>query len=353
VLGQAEIAPYLMRRGLLAAGTVVDGAVVVREVSSRNSNFAVAVDGGPSYLLKQGRSAAGAATIAREAAVFEELLERGEELRRFLPGVVGYDREAGVLALELLPGAEDLRSRQTRTEEFPAALAGQLGTALGTLHREMRGTYPPPTPTPGILSIHRPDTGVFRDSAAASLELIRIVQEDEGLGERLDELRDGWRVETLIHQDAKWENCLVAADGRLYLVDWEVAVGGDPHWDLGTALGQYLGAWLFSIPVTGEEPAERFPALARFPLERMKGALGELCDAYALAADERPSLAEEDLHRTVAYAGAHLLLAAYESSQFAPRLDGTAILHLQLGSNLTRRPADAAERLLGLAAAPA
>lgn len=352
MLGQEEVAPYLMRRGLLTPEAVVDGRIAVREVSSRNRNFAVTVEGETSYLLKQGRSAEGAATVAREAAVFGELSARGEELAHHLPAFVGYDADQAVLVLELLPEAEDLRVRQARTESFPAVLGEQLGSALGTLHREMRAPYPP-APTPWVLSIHRPDTSVFRDASAANLELIGLVQGDDGLGERLDELRDGWRVETLIHQDAKWDNCLVTADDRLYLVDWELAVAGDPHWDLATAIGQYLSAWLFSIPTMGAESVEGLPALARFPLGAMKEAMRALCEAQARAADGQPALGDEPLRRTVSYAGARLLQNAFEASQFDRRLDSTAILHLQLGSNLLRRPVVAAEQLLGLAAAPA
>lgn len=352
MLGQAEVAGYLLRRGMLAAEAVVGGGLVVREVSSRNCNFAVEVEEGPSYLLKQGRSVEGVATVAREAAVYEELIERGEELQAHLPGLVGYDHDEGVLALELLPEAEDLRSHQMRLEAFPATLGEQLGRALGTLHREMRETYPD-APTPWVLSIHRPDTNLFRDASAANLELIRIVQAAEGLDERLDELRRDWQVSTLIHQDAKWENCLVAADEKLYLVDWEVAVAGDPHWDLGTAVSQYLSSWLFSIPVIGDQPPERFPALARCPLDTMKAALRACCEGYARAADDQPLLAEEPLRRTVSYAGARLIQSAFEASQFAQRLDSAAILHLQLGANLLQRPDQAADQLLGLASAPA
>ncbi len=352
MLGQEEVAGYLLRRGLLTAEAVVGGEVVVREISSRNRNFAVEVDGGPSYLVKQGRSAEGAATVAREAAVLEELVTRGDELQIHLPGLVGYDPAEGLLVLELLREAEDLRTRQARLEAFPAALGEQLGSALGTLHREMREKYPE-APTPWVLSIHRPDSSVFRDASAANLELIAIVQNDEGLGEKLDELRHDWRVETLIHQDAKWENCLVTEDDRLYLIDWELAVAGDPHWDLGTALGQYLSAWLFSIPVVGGEPPERLPTLARSPLDAMKPALRTCCEAYARAADGRSVLGDEPLQRTVAYAGARLIQSAFEASQFDQRLNSAAILHLQLGSNLMRRPAAAAEQLLGLTAVPA
>ena len=352
MLEQAEAVDYLLRRGLLEPEAVVAGDLVVRDVSSRNRNFAVEAGEGNSYLLKQGRSVEGASTVAREAAVYERLVSEGEELGSCLPGFVGYDADAGVLVLELLHEAEDLRGHHLRLGEFPAAIGEALGTALGTLHRETRATYPEARP-PWVLSIHRPDTGVFRDVSAANLGLIKIVQNADGLGKRLDELRAGWRVEALIHQDVKWDNCLVTDDDRLRLIDWEIAVAGDPCWDLGSALSQYLTFWLFSIPVTGSEPPAQFPALARYPLDAMKSALRACCEGYAAAADSQEP-AEELLRRTVAYAGVRLIQNAFEASQFAQRLDSAAILHLQLGANLMQRPNDAAEQLLGLtAAAPA
>ncbi len=353
MLGQAEVTEYLLRRGLLTPEAVVTGGLVVREISSRNRNFAVETTDGPSYLLKQGRAAEGAATVAREAAVYEQLVTGSDELRAQLAGYVGYDPEEGVLVLELLRDAEDLRARHLRIEAFPAALGEALGAALGTVHREMRETYPEAA-LPWVLSIHRPDTSVFRDVSAANLELIKIVQNAEGVDERLDELRAGWQVETLIHQDVKWDNCLVTADDRLRLIDWEVAVAGDPYWDLGSALGHYLGFWLFSIPVTGSEPPARFPALARYPLDTMKDALRACCEGYAGASDGSRALADEPLRRTVAYAGARLIQSAFEASQFDQQLGSAAILHLQLGANLMQRPVEAAEQLLGLTAvAPA
>lgn len=353
MLKQAEVPGYLLRRGLLEPEAVVGGDLVVREVSSRNRNFAVEASDGPSYLLKQGRSAEGAATVAREAAVYEQLVSRGEELGSHLAGFLGYDGEEEVLVLELLREAEDLRARHQRLEACPPGLGEAVGAALGTLHREMRATYPPAR-APWVLSFHRPDTSVFRDVSAANLELIKIVQSDENLGGRLDELREDWRLETLIHQDVKWDNCMVTPEDRLYLIDWEVAVAGDPHWDLASALSQYLSFWLFSIPVTGSEPPARFPALAQYPLDAMKGALRACCEGYARAGEGTRALADESLHRTVAYLGARLIQSAFEASQFAQRLDSAAILHLQLGANLMERPGDGAEQLLGLTAgAPA
>jgi hypothetical protein len=338
---------------LLAPEAVVAGGLVVRDVSSRNRNFAVEVTDGPSYLLKQGRAAAGAATVEREAEVYEQLVARGAVLRGQLAGYIGYDAEEGVLILELLREAEDLRARHRRLEAFPAVLGRALGAALGTVHREMRETSREAS-LPWVLSIHRPDTGVFREASAANLELIKVVQGEEGIGERFDELRGGWRAETLIHKDVKWDNCLATAGDHLRLIDWEVAAAGDPYWDLGSALSQYLSFWLFSIPLTGGEPPARFPALARYPLDTMKDALRACCEGYAGTSGGSPALVGEPLRRTVAYAGSRLIQTAFEASQFEQRLSSAAVLHLQLGANLLQRPGDAAERLLELTvAAPA
>ncbi len=350
MLKQAEVAQYLLRRGLLTPEAVVGGDLLIRDISSRNRNFAVETTIGPSYLLKQGRAAKGALTVAREAGIYEQLVAKGGELRSRLAEYVGYDPDEGVLALELLRDAEDLRARHLRIEAFPAALGEALGAALGTVHREMRETNSEAA-LPWVLSMHRPDTGVFRDVSAANIELIKILQGAEGLAERLDQLRAGWRVETLIHQDVKWDNCLVADEDDLRLIDWEVAVAGDPYWDLGSALSQYIGFWLFSIPVTGSEPPARFPALARYPLDTMKDALRACCKGYAGACNGLPALVGEPLRRTVSYTGARLIQGAFEVSQFDQRLGSAAILHLQLGANLIERPDDAAAQLLGLAAA--
>jgi hypothetical protein len=69
VLDQSDVVRYLMDRSLLAPHAVVDGAVVVRDASSRNRIFIV--DGGDtsSFVLKQGTSPEGVAAVAHEAAV--------------------------------------------------------------------------------------------------------------------------------------------------------------------------------------------------------------------------------------------------------------------------------------------
>ena len=129
MLDQADVVGYLLERGWLAPAAIVDGGVAVRDASSRNRNFRVECGDGPGYLLKQGLGADGVLTVAREARVYEDLAVTAPGFAAHLPRYYGYDRDRGVLALELIANGEDLRACHARMGEFPAGLGGQLGRA--------------------------------------------------------------------------------------------------------------------------------------------------------------------------------------------------------------------------------
>ena len=293
VLDQSDVVRYLLDRGLLSPHTVVDGTVVVREASSRNCIFVVD-SGDTSFALKQGTSPEGVAAVAHEAAVYQLLRHRGDRVTNYLPAVSEYDAMGRVLILGKVSGDRDLRAHQVSTGRFSRALATSIGDALGALHRETAESVPATMqrPTPWVLSVHQPNLSLFRDASSTALELIRIVQSAPDLGDRLDALRRGWEPSCLIHHDVKWDNLIACptsrrprAKFRLKIIDWEAAQFGNPRWDLGSVFSHYLSLWLFSIPITGRDPLERFPELARFPLGRMQSAMADCWYAYRKRAD--------------------------------------------------------------------
>jgi|SRR5580704_2023733 hypothetical protein len=381
MLTQERVAGYLLERGLLAPAAVLDDELTVRDASSRNRNYRVQTRDGSGYVLKQGVGPDTQATIANEAAVYHRLALGDVQLSGLLPRFGGYDPDEGLLVLELVRGAEDLHTHHLGGS-FSASPAAAVGRALGLLHSRTgplvgevtapaasasaapapaAATPPSPvsaatpapwTPAPWVLSLHRPDASVFRDVSAAGLELIRIVQRTEGFGELLDGLRARWAPSSLIHGDVKWSNVLVVGAGTpqesVKLIDWESAMVGDPSWDVGSALSQYLSFWLFSIPLTGGEAPERFPELAAYPLDAMKPALGACWVAYADAAGIAGSEVEQQLTRAVEMAAARLVQVAFEASQEQQQLASSVVLHLQLAHNLLARPREAPAELLGI-----
>jgi hypothetical protein len=278
----------------------------------------------------------------------------------YLPPFERFDEDRGVLVLGLLADWDDLRTFHHSEESFPTDVAAALGRALGAIHRETRRdeTEPEPEASPLVLTLQRPGLALFRDASATTIELVKLIQQAPGFGDLLDDVRRDWRRSAVIHVDVKWDNCLFRRrpgekGAELRIIDWESAVLGDPCWDIGAALSQYLSAWLFSIPVTGGTQPDRFPDLARFPLERMHAAMRACWAAYA---DERGIQGDERMRaclRSVRYAAARLLQTALEAAQMSTEMTGTLVLHLQLAANILNRPEVAARDLLQLTRAGA
>jgi hypothetical protein len=357
VLDHSAVVDYVLGQQLLRPATVVEGDVIVRELSSRNRNFAVHVTGGRSLFLKQGAGPLGVASVAYEAFVYQRLAE-SEVLRKYTPELIKYDPDEGVLTLEYLSNGRDFRSHHLRIGRFPATIAARSGEAIAGVHRATTVQSFRIGPPPWILRIHRPDLNIFRDASAASLELIKIVQSAPGFSERLDELVIMWQPETLIHQDLRWDNLIVERKTgsrtrtSLRIIDWETACVGDPCWDVGSLFAQYLSWWLSSIPITGQDPPERFPELARYPLTSMQPAIRACWSAYERTAHLDSAKSMKWLMRAVSFAAARLLFTAFEATQMAPALDSRVVLHLQLALNILSRPTEAAVHLLGLDCTP-
>ncbi|HBY94403.1 MAG TPA: hypothetical protein DEP84_10655 [Chloroflexi bacterium] len=361
MLTQRETVSYLLQRKLLGPADVVTGDLTVADISRRHHNYRITSGQGPGYVLKQGVGPDKVAAIEREAAIYQ-LLDSGiRGLSRYLPRLYSYDPEEHVLILELVDGAQNLREYHLHRGYFPISLARTLGSALGTLHRltrngkrgEKEGHQAASHP-PWVLSVHRPTIKFLQGCSGANLQLIQIIQQFPVFCDLLDALREEWRTEALIHRDIKWDNCLVfgkspsARKTRLKIVDWELASGGDPCWDVGSVFNDYLSFWLLSIPVTGEMPPDRFLELARYPLEKMQPALLAFWDTYAQQMNLDVATADRWLLRAVRYGAARLVQTAFEQMQMSMQFTGNIVCLLQLSLNILQRPEEATVQLLGI-----
>jgi len=131
-------------------------------------------------------------------------------------------------------------------------------------------------------------------------------------------------------------------------VDWELARLGDPCWDTGVFLGEYLLSWLISTPIAGQNAPTRLLALSKYPLERMQPAIRTFWPTYSRKMGLDAATSEAWLLRSVRYAAAWLIQAAYEQDRSTTQLSGNTLSLLQLSLNILRRPAEAASSLLGI-----
>lgn len=356
MLGAQAVLRHLLDQRLITRDTVVRGGVRIEDVSRRNRNFKVHCAGAPGYLVKQGIGAQGRATVAYEGAVYARLQVHGPV--PYLPHCYGYDATARVLVLELLPNARDFRHQHTYRRRFGPAAAGALGHALGLVHRAHPAASLVDAPglgasgaPPWILSVARPPCHVLREISEANLQLLRTIQHSAEAPALLDDLRRGWRAETLIHHDIKWDNCVLHSAGRsaarVAIIDWEGAGIGDPCWDAGSVISNYLSAWLFSIPNVGDVSPEQCLAFAHYPLERMHGAIRTFWQRYARTMRFDPATSAQCLDRATRYAAARLIQTGYEQLALLPYFTRAIAFLLQLSVNVLMRPREAVVHLLG------
>jgi hypothetical protein len=364
VLSQSDVPKYLTEQQLLPPSSIVDDDLEVVEMSRRNWSFRVATGTGPQYFLKQGPGSAVEAlpTMAHEAGIYQLLSSAPDTagLRAFLPRYIDYHAEHDLLILELLRGCEDLSTHHARTRRFPLACSRALGLTLSTLHRE--GTRAAKLSQnsnlhgrrPWALDLDRPSLQTLLGMSSANVRLISIIQSSNELRRNLKILRGEWRNDALIHHDIKWDNCLVFAKNdskritELRLVDWEFADWGDPCWDAGAVLGNFLSSWLMSVPISGQEPPDRYLSLAARPLSAMHPAITAYWAAYVEGMKLGAGPSSNYLMRAVKYAAVRLLQTAYEQMQVSAVVTGNAVCLVQLSENILANPHLAATHLLGL-----
>ena len=371
-----SIVHYLLSRGLLSRAEIVDGDVMVAESTSRNRNFRIMRAGRPGYFVKhiQPNQPASIQTLQREAACYD--LMRGDpkfaSLLPLAPRMEAYDRFRHVLVLELLPEGESLGAFYRRESRFPESHAAQLGSSLGTYHfhvrkeagaaasegTEYQGVFP--RMVPWILQYHQMQPEGVRTQSAANAQLHAVLNRYPEFPRRLDELHRNWRADTLIHGDMKFENCVVyhppgngaeskpGAEGKLKVVDWEIADFGDGCWDAGAVFQAYLNCWILSMPAAPGIAPEEMEARATIPLKSVQPAIGAFWRAYAATMQLEPMEERKLLERCTSHAAARMLQTVFEWMNTQQQLSLSCVFQLQVSLNMLQRPAEAMAVLLGL-----
>ena len=212
-----------------------------------------------------------------------------------------------------------------------------------------------PRRLPHALFLHRPDHALYCDASSGNLQAVRIMQSFPAFGALIDALTEEWRPSCLVHFDVKGDNILLSAERGArsgWLIDWELAALGDPAWDVGAMFADYLGVWLWSIPITGEHPPAHYLSLARLPSTRLQPALRAFWELYRLVRGLTGRAASAFLLAATRYCAVRLIQRVHEQTREAVDLLANAICQLQLSWNILREPELACVHLLGLELIP-
>lgn len=351
-LDAKNVAHYLLERGLLDPAGLVAGDFLAYEASRRNHNVKVEREGGGGLFVKQAseHEASTRSTVGREALFLQAVARNGAlaGLAALVPRFLGLDAERGVVITELVAGGRSLQEALGGEPVFPPAWAASLGVALGTFHHLGRTSSWPegqwPGQLPWILSAPgMSSTGGLPGVSGGGRRLLSALQSFPDFAGPFAELAAGWRRETLIHGDLKWDNLLLVEQSgalpRIYLVDWELVDWGDPAWDVGSILQAFLLTWLAGLPPgAGDDPR------VMASLTPLQPAVRAFWEAYRNA---NPSVGDGDFERAVTYGAARLVHSTYEHLQFAAGLTPMAVHALQLAAHLLAAPGRARREVFG------
>lgn len=332
--------------GLLTDELLMAASIELRVADRRNKNTIVLVDDVPRWFAKQAQAGGCGHLIHHEAT----LLSRwAGDPRPAAPHLVAYDAERRVAITAFVDFAETLAARLERLGHLNLAIARRLGRELARVHTvdpsPLAATDLSP---PWCYSLSAPMADVIADASPGSLRLLALVQ-SAPLAEALARLTAAWRPDAGVHNDLKFDNVLVGRQRPfpILIADWETATAGDPAWDVGSLIGEFLTAWLSSMRADPNATVAQIQASATRPLRPMLPLIHAFLDTYRRYVDSSP----EFLYRAVANAGARVLQSAYESLQDRTALSPLSALQMQLAVNVLTRPEEAAVRLLEIGSA--
>lgn len=250
-LDPQTVAGYLRQRGLLKAGA--ERRIRVLDLSRRNHNLAIEIDGRPTWFVKQMQHITPevVASLNNEAHCYQTAWanEALEPVRAFMPRCADFDAMNSILILEYLNGVNAAEAH-FRLEPFDVRVAELLGQTVGRLHR----LTPLLLQSPMVQRFHGNLPWVLQSSGEAypssRARYVSRIADHKATASIFADLRAKWNPDTVIHGDARLENFILSPSPYsqsgfdVKLVDWELADIGDPLWDCAGVMQHYFVEWV-------------------------------------------------------------------------------------------------------------
>jgi hypothetical protein len=327
---------------------MVDGDLTITDASHRNRAFRVLRGAHPSYFIKQIKEWDPISVTCwdQEAAAYRRLASSS-----FVPAHYLSDIESRILILDLVSGSESLSEYHRRTPSCPVSVGRKQGEVLSALHLATQGSEEPGK-IPWILSVHETNPAWFDSLSPANARLLEIVQEYPEYCELLNSVRREWQPSSLIHGDVKWDNLLIShsesPNPQVILVDWEMAIFGDPCWDVGAVFQAYLNFWIYSMPFHEGIDADLLVSRAHRPLEQLQPAIRGFWESYSSAMGFDRATSRARLTHSARCGAARMIQSAYEMMHLWQQMPPAGAAMLQVSFNILNRPHDAVRDLLGI-----
>lgn len=369
---QANVVHHLLERGLITYESAVDGDLMLIGGASNHKNSRVIRRNSPSFFIKQIQrwDEMAVATLRREAECYR--LGHNDRdfasLKPLLPKYYDFDAARHTLVIELMSEGESLAEYCLRTGTYPPGVASKLGVSLaechksaGTAKRQETGGAALARAMPWILMVHRqpPETINFNSHSQGVLAYLKS---DPVVVSALDTLQAGWRTDSFIHGDLKWDNYIITpnegdAGHELKVVDWELAGFGDADWDVGSVFQSFLVFPLVTMQTFTQELPADLLGLMRHSSADALNAVREFWIAYVTTARLNEAAAGECVARSIQHCAARMMQTGFEMTEvikgpvdkyYSDILNAKAYSLVRIAMSIFRDPSQALALLFGL-----
>lgn len=347
---------------------------------SKNFNWLVSFTTGRHLLIKQEcHDIEGTSDDFLNEWRLHEFLEKFPRLNYIRPLIseaIHYNRSRSIIVFNYLNDYCDLNAFYAKEHVFPTRIAASIGAILAIVHRttmdcqEYKDFFSQNCEdiaidqAPNFLhGLERIGPEVFGMVCADGLEFFKLYQRYESLGQAIAELNTTFKPCCLTHNDLKlnnillqveWEQALSKAEplghSIVRLIDWEKCTWGDPAFDLGTIIADYLTFWLSSLVVSTSIDVETALRLATTPLELLQPSIAAIIRAYFNTFPEIIKRRPDFLRRVVQFTGFGLIETIQAKLQYQEPFGNMGICMLQVAKTLLCRPEQSIPTIFGLTA---
>lgn len=383
LLSSNNVFDYLAKHKLCALDDRLGAQVIAKEC--KNFNLLIKFGNKQSFLVKQERNIAQGSyrNDLWPEWLIHEFLEQFPELyklRSSVSEVVHFNSESSVLVLKYFENFSDLSDFYAghKHQFFPDAIAASLGKTLAAVHKSTLGSqtyqaFLTQSSIPGtqakiriprfLRGLERVDPGIFSRISTDGLTFWKLYQRYESLHQAMVNICETFDPCCLTHNDLGLRNILLNHRWDLpplerqesapivRIIDWEFLSWGDPAYDLGTVLSEYLKIWLRSLVVSRAINIQTALRLATTPLEKLQPSMMALMKSYV---GHFPEILEHHpnfLSRVMQFTGLVMIKRIQGKLEQLDPFDNRSICSLQIAKALLCNPEQSILNVLGAGSA--